>query len=321
MKRLSGWVVAAAMALACGTAWSAPAARPLASGPEAYSLALDGAPAGALRLVEGGAITAEVIQEPSGPSYFVKKHIGQPKYEDVTISFGTGMGKPLYDWIKASLATNYARHDGAITHYGGSSRGASRMAFSGALITRVEFPACDVSSHDRLALGLTISPESLRQEPVADAAQLAGDLAETGPDPFIASNFRLTIPGLNCGGVKRVESLAVSQAALTDDIGDARDYAKEPGKLEFPNVTVQISEASAASWRDWHQSFVIQGNNDDSFEKTGTLEYIDPVQNRTLFKVTLSHLGIFDLRPVKGPAGTRCLQARMYCEQMAFDAY
>ena len=28
------------------------------------------------------------------------KHIGQPKYEDITVKTGTGMSKSFYEWIK-----------------------------------------------------------------------------------------------------------------------------------------------------------------------------------------------------------------------------
>ena len=43
---------------------------------------LDGKEAGFVKSVDGGAVTAEVINEPSGLSFFVKKHIGAPKYEE-----------------------------------------------------------------------------------------------------------------------------------------------------------------------------------------------------------------------------------------------
>ena len=40
---------------------------------------LDGVKCGFIKSVEGGGVSAEVINEPVGPNYYVKKHIGQPK--------------------------------------------------------------------------------------------------------------------------------------------------------------------------------------------------------------------------------------------------
>lgn len=50
-----------------------------------YFLTLGGQRCGFVKSVDGGAITAEVINEPAGPSYFVKKHIGSPRYEDFVV--------------------------------------------------------------------------------------------------------------------------------------------------------------------------------------------------------------------------------------------
>ena len=38
-----------------------------------------------------------------GPDNIQRKHIAGVKYEDFTLQVGSGMGKPMYDWIKASF--------------------------------------------------------------------------------------------------------------------------------------------------------------------------------------------------------------------------
>jgi len=69
---------------------------------------------GFVKSVAGGAIEAEVINEPAGPTYFIKKHIGQPKYQDFEVQLGFTMSKAVYDWISRSWAMNYERKDGSI---------------------------------------------------------------------------------------------------------------------------------------------------------------------------------------------------------------
>src|SRR5512147_1620418 len=59
------------------------------------ALELDGQFVDFLKSVEGGFPKADVILESAGPSPFVKKHIGQPKYQDIAIQCDPVMPKPL----------------------------------------------------------------------------------------------------------------------------------------------------------------------------------------------------------------------------------
>ena len=77
-----------------------------------HFLNLDGIKCGFVKKISGGGATAEVIEEPNGPGYFTKKHIGQPKYEDFSVDIGFSMAKETYDWISASWNMNYQRKNG-----------------------------------------------------------------------------------------------------------------------------------------------------------------------------------------------------------------
>jgi len=78
-----------------------------------FLLQLDGVSCGFMQSVEGGAATADVIQE-VGPEFFVKKHLGAARYEDMTVQAGFSMGKPLYEWITASLQMKAEPMNGAV---------------------------------------------------------------------------------------------------------------------------------------------------------------------------------------------------------------
>jgi hypothetical protein len=56
--------------------------------------------AGWLQSVEGGHATSAVIVEDASIDRVQKKHLAGVKYEDITITTGTGMSKEFYDWIK-----------------------------------------------------------------------------------------------------------------------------------------------------------------------------------------------------------------------------
>jgi hypothetical protein len=62
-----------------------------------FALQLDGVSAGFLKSVDGGGVSSEVITEPSGPSFFAKKHVGQPKYEEFVLHLGFSLSKQVND--------------------------------------------------------------------------------------------------------------------------------------------------------------------------------------------------------------------------------
>jgi hypothetical protein len=85
---------------------------------------------------------------------------------------------------------------------------------------------------------------------------------------------------------------------------------------------VTLAESAAESFFDWHEDFVIEGNNGPAQEKNGLLEFLTPNLGQTVFSIELRRLGIFKLAPDKLEAGSdqiRRVTAEMYCEEMTFD--
>ena len=100
-----------------------------------FALELDGQFIDFLKSTEGGFPKADVIQEPVGPNYIVKKHIGQPKYQDIAIQSDPAMPKPLFDWIASTLTMSHIRKNGAIITADYNRVIQSRLQFNNALIT------------------------------------------------------------------------------------------------------------------------------------------------------------------------------------------
>src|SRR5258708_34582184 len=69
--------------------------------------------AGWVQSVEGGHATSDVVVEKVGADHLQHKHIGGVKYEDISVSCGTGMSKAFYEWIKPSFDRQHMRNDGA----------------------------------------------------------------------------------------------------------------------------------------------------------------------------------------------------------------
>jgi phage tail-like protein len=285
-----------------------------------FQLKLDGVESGFIKSVDGGAITAEVINEAIGPAPYVKKHVGPPRYEDFTMEIGLWMARAVYDWIQASLQMNYQRKNGSIVAYDYNLEARSEHEFFNALITEVSFPKLDGASKDQCYMTVKFSPELTRMKKAAGKATLPP--VRASQEMWLASNFRLEIAGLDCTRVSAVESFTIKQTAVSDDIGDSRDYRKEPGRIEFPNLTITLAETGAQTWLDWFEDFVVKGNNGDDREKTGALIFLAPNRQSEIGRVHFFNMGIFKLAATKGDANQeqiRRVTAHLYCERMEFQ--
>jgi hypothetical protein len=285
-----------------------------------FFLNLDGVKTGFLKSVDGGGIVGDVVSESSGASYYTKKHIGNVKYEDININIGFSMTKAIYDWIAASWMMNYQRKNGAIVACDYKLDAKTQREFFNALITETTLPACDGSSKEPAYLSIKFAPEYTRYSKASGKA--AGEYGKNEQKMWLPSNFRLEIDGLDCTKVNKVDSFTIKQSVQTDAIGDARDYAVEPGKLEFPNLKISMAEVTADSWWAWHKDFVIDGNNDEAREKGGRLVFLSPNRQTELAEVKFSNLGIFKINADKAEANAdsiKRVKAELYCEKMEFN--
>lgn len=302
-----------------------------------FALQLDGAFAGWLSSAEGGYAYGEVVTEKFGADGITRKHIGAVKYEDITVTCGTGMSKAFYDWIKASLEYKYQRKDGAIVTADFKYESLTTLKFFNALLTEVTLPALDASSKDAAKMTLKFSPEYTQMNKAS--GKISGEVAPKNQKSWLPSNFRLRIDGLDeaCQKVNKIEALTIKQKVTENAVGEIRDYEREPGKLEFPDLKITLSEQFSSEVHKWHEDFVIKGNNGQDSERGGTLEYLTPDNANTLFTLTFKNLGIFKLTPDKAEAPSECckqasgqttqsdlssirrVKAEMYCEELTFQ--
>jgi len=292
-----------------------------------YAIEIDGHPGGWLFSAEGGAATSDVVTEKLGPDHIQKKHIAGVKYEDISFSFGTGMSKGVYGWVKDSFDHKYTRRNGAIIAATFDHKEMTRLTYTNALISEIGLPALDVSSKDAAKMTLKISPEYTRM-----TTTLGGGPSISGKYPidakvqkkWLPANFRLNIDGLKdpCSRVNKIEALTLKQKNVENPVGELRDFEKEPAYLEVPNLVITLPESHADDMYKWHEDFVIKGNNGDDKERNGTLEYLTPNLQEVLFTVTFKHLGIFKIAMDKvesGAEGLRRVKVEMYCEEMQWD--
>ncbi len=278
-----------------------------------FALELDGAAAGFVKSVEGGDISAEVVAEPVGPQPFAKKHLGNVKYEELTLGVELGMTADVYEWIAGSWSGKPSRRNGAIVEADANLDVKRRREFHDALVTETTVPALDASAKTPAELTVKVAPESITS--TKGSGKLAGATAKK--KQWLAANFRLELGDLDAKTVSKIDAFTVKQTVAADDIGARRDFRREPGQVEFPNLRVTLGEKGVQTWSDWFDDFVVKGNNGDDREKNGSIVFLDPSLKQELGRIELKNVGIFALRR-QSSAGEQMARvtAELYVESM-----
>ena len=139
---------------------------------------------------------------------------------------------------------------------------------------------------------------------------------------WLPSNFRLTLPGLDCTGVSKIEAIDVTIGIASRTAGAMQETAHVATGLTIPNVKVTVEEVRAASWSDWIEQFVVQGDSGPQKLKAGSIEYLQAGLGQPLWRLDLGGVGICALRDLKAESGDeqiRRLQAEMYCDTIKYS--
>jgi hypothetical protein len=281
-----------------------------------FHLELDGIPCGFLRSVEGGSVSAEVVRE-KGSEHFVEKRLGSAAPEPIVLTFGLGLEPTVYKWIAEFCSGSLSRRAGSVVFADSTLTSRKALAFEEAHISALGIPAQDGASKDPCFIKLTIQPG--RTTSAKASGKVRGTPAARGKQ-WVASNFLLDIPDLDCKRVARVDGFTV-ELATADPVGEERIPVKD-STIDFPDLRITLLESGAATWAAWHEDFVVLGNSDDGHEKSGSLMALDPTLATKLLRVDFEGLGIYRLAPEKVDAAAEAparVRAELYCERMAFS--
>lgn len=278
-----------------------------------FALELDGQAAGIGYGIEGGPAVGEVATTVMAPNQFPTKHLANLRYEPIMVEFGSGMSKAWYDWISATLDMKVQPRNGAVLSLDFNNVEQSRLNFMNALITEITFPALDAASKDAARMTVKLAPGATQQK-TGSKAVVGGTLSTTKTTKqWLPSAFRLRIQGLEQAAqrVNKIEALTIKFKVAS---------VKEPGGIEIPNLVITLPEVHAGPFYQWHEDFVIKGNNGPDRERPGVLEWLAPDFKTVLGSLQFFNLGIFKIAPDKLEAATetiRRVKVEMYCERMA----
>lgn len=298
------------LALSC-SAFAQPGQRSYVSG--SFFLTLDGVKCGFVKSVAGGAIGAEVVAEPgSGP--FVPKHLGKPRYGEITLNCGFSLDKSFYEWVAQSWQVKAKPRAGSLVAMDYTLTPTSERRFENAIITSTTIPAMDGSSKEPAYLVVTIAPGLIQNAPGSGSKEEYSAAGKSDQKAWLPSHFKLEIEGIDCSKVNKIEPFTVGQSVGTDS--KAREAALAARRVDFPNLKLTVSEAGAQSFIDWHQASVVEGKG---IEKNGTLTFFGPTQQGVLMRIKFSNLGIFSLEPSKAETNAdqvKRFEVELYVERM-----
>jgi len=288
-----------------------------------FALELEGKAAGFLKSVEGGEPFGSVVVEAPGPDGIAKKHLGSIEFEPITVTFGVGMAKELYNWIAEVCNRQQKPRSGAIVFLNYDFTEVERLEWRNGLITEIVIPALDGSAKDAAFLTITIAPEQAQTTSSSGKAQTG--FSTKAQKKFMASNFRFSVSKLESESkrVMKVSNLSIKQPIVASGVGEERVPQRQPGTLQISNVLVTVPIAFGKPWLDWVDDFLVKGNSDDGSERTATLQFLDQALKDPLFTLTLSHVGPIRARRQVASSGidaVSLLELELYCESVAFLA-
>jgi len=280
------------------------------------ALELNGKVVGFLKKAGGGNAKCAVVTEKVGADTVAHKHLAGIEWDDFSVSVGLSSTGAVADWIQQSLDKNYSRKAGALIVMDHKMHEIGRKDFHEALITEVGWPALDASSKEPAYMSIKWKAEKVDTKRGTGAA-VKGEYTTAEQKAFLPMNFRLLIPGLECGYVNKVDAFTVKQNVTIHHRGQERLPQIEPGALEIPNLKVTVPDSHVKSFVTWAEDFMVKGNNGAAAEKTGSLAFLSSNLKDELAMLEFTGLGICDLKQEEVEAGSDKIlnwTAEFYCE-------
>lgn len=254
-----------------------------------FALDINGDNAGYLKKFSGLAMEADIVSNDLGPDNVQKKHVSNIKWTPGKATVGIGMGKELYEWIKAAFDKGYITKSGALTAGDFNYKAQSVQTFQNALITSLTVPKLDGSSKDAAYFDVEFEAEQVRWSK-GGGEDIRG---KVGPKQkaWLCSNFRIEMGGLPCSRIASVDSFTWKCAVAADQVGIFREPTKHPAKVTVPDVKLSISMADYQAWADAAKKWFVDGQHLEENEMQGRIVFLNPNMKDEIGEIELMNCG------------------------------
>jgi hypothetical protein len=285
-----------------------------------FILEIDASRVAMIKKLEGLGMEADIVANDMGPDNMQAKHVANIKWTPCKVTIGAGMGKGMYEWIKASFDKKYSTRNGSLTAADFDYKAQSLLTFQNALITSVNIGKLDGSSKDALYFDIEFEVEQARWAK-GDGNVIKGDYG-TKQKAWLASNFRFTMGALPCNRVATVDAMTWKQSVAMDQIGINREPTKHPAKVVVPDVKVSVSMADYEPWANAAKAWFIDGKHLSENEMNGSVELLGPNVSDVIGTIHLMQCGFKKFSKQTFEANSEKVarfDVEFYCEQMKFD--
>ena len=285
-----------------------------------FVMDIDGYNVGFLKKFSGLAMEADIVSNDLGPDNMQKKHVSNIKWTPGKATVGIGMGKGMYEWIKASFDKGYVTKNGTFTAADFDYKAQSSLTFFNALITGVTVPKLSGDSKDAAYFDVEFEAEQVRW------AKGGGEVikGKIGPKQksWLCSNFRVEIGNLPCNRVASVDSFTWKCAVAADMVGIFRENTKHPAKVTVPDIKLAISYADHQAWADAARKWFVDGQHLEADEMSGRIVFLGPDMKAELGSIDLMNLGFKKFSDDDAEANSEKIKrfnVELYCEGMKFN--
>jgi len=285
-----------------------------------FALDIDSYSVGYLKKFSGLAMEADIVSNDLGPDNVQKKHVANVKWTPAKATIGIGMGKGMYDWIKAAFDKGYQTKNGTFTSADFNYAAQSSLTFMNALITEVTVPKLDGSSKDAAYFDVGFEVEQVRWAK-GDGENINGKI---GPKQkaWLCSNFRFELGGLPCNRVATIDSFTWKCAVAADMVGIFVENTKHPAKVTVPDLKVSISYADHKAWSEAAKKWFIDGDRLESDEMQGRITFLSPNMKDELGWIDLQNVGFKKFSDDDAEANSEKIKrfnVELYVEKMLFN--
>ncbi|MGC4071852.1 MAG: hypothetical protein QM760_04930 [Nibricoccus sp.] len=261
----------------------------------AQSVALNGFVCPEVTGWSGGDIAGTVTQSNLGG--VTKKHISAISYDPIVVESALPLSPALADCLANFLAGKSTPRNLILTTADASGKPESSLVATNAILEEVQFPQLDGSSKEPFRALFIFRADAVKAS-TPETLPSAGKAMNRNAS--LASNFRLSIDGLPTSRVASIEAFTIKSAARPAGTFNAQPQPISPN---ISNLTLAISQADRAGWTAWRDSFLVQGNSQDTAEKSGTLELLGADMKSVLFTLKFSNLGLIRLSTPPAESG------------------
>ena len=289
-----------------------------------FELLIDGhASTAYLKSIDGGFAKAQMVDEPVGPQNQRIKHTSVVDIEPFSIDFGIAGANEILKWIQGSWRKTYGRRNGAVSHANFNLKKTFEHEFREALITETSFPALDGAAKEPAYMKIKIQPEYVRSKKLPGTEAVSGNGGTGKQKLWMANGFRLNIDTIDeMRYANKIEAFTIKQGIKKLYTGQDRFPQIEPTKIEFPNLVGTISLEYADKLLAWHEQYIMKGMADPKAQKTGSLEFLSPQRDKTLFSINLYEVGLASLQVLPSQANQdqiKRVKFELYVGRMDLD--